>query len=89
MSKSMGSGAAWMLILLIATTMFAIAGSSLLSSDEKGFNCFNGRRFEGACNGLNVDVTSKSGTIKATMDIKKRNWRIQRLYHYRQLQNFG
>ncbi|KAI6212956.1 hypothetical protein M3Y94_00091500 [Aphelenchoides besseyi] len=71
MSKLLGSGAAWMLILLIATTMFAIADFSLLSSDEKGSNSLNGRKFEGAWNGLNVDVTSKSGTIKATINVKK------------------
>ncbi|KAI6237796.1 hypothetical protein M3Y95_00302600 [Aphelenchoides besseyi] len=72
MSKTWGSGAAWMLILLIATTMFvAVNSSSWLSSDEKKSGCLNGQKFEGACKDLNVDVQSKSGTIKATMDIKK------------------
>ncbi|KAI6212867.1 hypothetical protein M3Y94_00079800 [Aphelenchoides besseyi] len=88
MSKTWGSGAAWMLILLIATTMFvAVNSSSWLSSDEKKSGCLNGQKFEGACKDLNVDVQSKSGTIKATMDIKKRKRRIRRLHHYRQLQN--
>ncbi|KAI6237716.1 hypothetical protein M3Y95_00294400 [Aphelenchoides besseyi] len=72
MSKSMGSGAAWMLILVVATTMFVAAdSSSWLSSDEKKPSCLRERKFEGACKDLNVDVQSKSGTIKAKMHIKK------------------
>ncbi|KAI6212957.1 hypothetical protein M3Y94_00091600 [Aphelenchoides besseyi] len=51
--------------------MFVAVDSSLLLSDEKKPGCLSGRKFEGACKDLNVDVTSKSGTIKATMSVKE------------------